>query len=486
MMSIPWRIQGLLLVIFSSLLATGVVWGLANDSMSILAMSIVLVAIPILLYLMVFQYRYFMALVVFLFPLSISFDFSGNVISFPSEFMLIFLTAVFFYKILFSGLPDYRFLRNPVSILILLDLLWTLISALTGTMLEVSMKRFIMKLMFVSIFYFSWADLFSKASNVRLFFMSYAVGLIIPILNTIKNHSVHYFMMRAAFFSSEPFYAEHTIYAACLTFVLLALLIMLIYFRKEFSLTSFYLSVPLLALIALGDFLAYSRAAWLSLFAAFVVWMVLQFRIRRRYLISAALLAIVILAWNFSSIADSLQSNRAESSSEDITEHIQSISSVKGDVSNAERLNRWVSAWEMFKTRPFLGFGPGTYQFQYGVFQKPEYLTRISTYKGEKGNAHSEYLNVLAETGIPGLIILILLLYSVFMQAFQLYRKDTSRERKIVILMACVALSSYYVHGFVNCFIDLDKAAILVYSGMAMIAINYNKFIAEKASQTDK
>ena len=133
----------------------------------------------------------------------------------------------------------------------------------------------------------------------------------------------------------------------------------------------------------------------------------------------------------------------------------------RGDVSNAERLNRWVSAWEMFKQRPITGFGPGTYQFQYGVFQKPEYLTRISTFEGERGNAHSEYLNVLAESGIIGLLILILLLYAVFSKALKVYRHDKSYSRQMVVLIALVALSSYYIHGIVNCFIDIDKASIL-------------------------
>src|SRR5690625_5696182 len=56
-----------------------------------------------------------------------------------------------------------------------------------------------------------------------------------------------------------------------------------------------------------------------------------------------------------------LESNESESRG-DYVEHLESISNVSTDASNLERINRWNSAVAMWQERPFVGWGPGTYQ----------------------------------------------------------------------------------------------------------------------------
>ena len=94
------------------------------------------------------------------------------------------------------------------------------------------------------------------------------------------------------------------------------------------------------------------------------------------------------------------------------------MSNISTDASNLERLNRWSCALQMFQEKPFLGFGPGTYQFLYAPYQKSSMKTVISTNFGEKGNAHSEYLGPLSEQGFLGAIfvfvlVLFCLLYNI-------------------------------------------------------------------------
>jgi O-antigen ligase len=68
----------------------------------------------------------------------------------------------------------------------------------------------------------------------------------------------------------------------------------------------------------------------------------------------------------------------------------------------------------MFKERPVFGFGPATYAFEYARFQEPENLTIISTNFGDMGNAHSEYLSALSETGFVGFVLFVLFVVGVF------------------------------------------------------------------------
>ena len=88
------------------------------------------------------------------------------------------------------------------------------------------------------------------------------------------------------------------------------------------------------------------------------------------------------------SILIELQRNKQDSS-DNLTEHVESISNVSSDDSNLERLNRWNCAISLFKERPLMGWGPGTYQFVYAPFQEARYQTIISTNNADGGNAHA-------------------------------------------------------------------------------------------------
>jgi O-antigen ligase len=124
----------------------------------------------------------------------------------------------------------------------------------------------------------------------------------------------------------------------------------------------------------------------------------------------------------------------------------------------------------MYKERPFFGFGPGTYAFEYARFQHPENLTIISTNFGNLGNAHSEYLGPLAEMGTIGFIAMLLIVAAIFYKSITLYirwpKEDT--EMRTLILAMILSLVTYFVHGVLNNFLDTDKAAVPIWGMCAM------------------
>lgn len=125
----------------------------------------------------------------------------------------------------------------------------------------------------------------------------------------------------------------------------------------------------------------------------------------------------------------------------------------------------------MFKERPIVGFGPGTYAFEYARFQRPENLTIISTNFGDLGNAHSEYLGPLAEMGFLGFIAILLIVIAIFYKGITLYNKWPSddRETRTLLLVIILALVTYFVHGVLNNYLDTDKAAIPIWGFCAVI-----------------
>ena len=156
-------------------------------------------------------------------------------------------------------------------------------------------------------------------------------------------------------------------------------------------------------------------------------------------------------------------------SSDDFTEHVSSISNVSSDASNMERINRWNSAIRMFEERPFFGWGPGTYMFLYAPYQKPWEKTIISTNAGDLGNAHSEYIGPLAESGVFGLLTVLFLFGSIIYYGFRIYHQTPEGTSKELVLMAILGLITYFTHGVLNNFLDMDKASAPVWGFTALI-----------------
>ncbi len=219
--------------------------------------------------------------------------------------------------------------------------------------------------------------------------------------------------------------------------------------------------MSLLALVFLlvALFLSASRAAWLSVFVAVLAFVVLKLKIRWYVLTGFALVSLSLLGLFRMQIVDYLSKNEDVSSS-DLTQHIKSMANISTDVSNLERLNRWESAWLMTKDRPLTGFGPGTYMFEYAPFQRSSSKTVISTNFGEVGNAHSEYIGPMAERGIPGMLLVIVLFVSILYTGQQVWKHVHNRRDKQFALGLLLGLITYMTHGLLNNFLDTDKLAV--------------------------
>jgi O-antigen ligase len=214
--------------------------------------------------------------------------------------------------------------------------------------------------------------------------------------------------------------------------------------------------------------LSYTRAAWISLAVALVVYIIFALRIR----FSVVLIGIIsCLAFYFvyqTQITMKLEKNRQQSAT-DFNKHLESMSNISTDASNRERLNRWQCAIRMFKERPVFGWGPGTYQFNYAPFQFAKEKTDISTNRGDRGNAHSEYLGPLAESGLPGLIFIVTIVFVIIYRATILYSNSQDKEIRLLTLGILLGLITYFVHGGLNDFLDTDKAAVPFWGFVGML-----------------
>jgi putative inorganic carbon (hco3(-)) transporter len=163
-----------------------------------------------------------------------------------------------------------------------------------------------------------------------------------------------------------------------------------------------------------------------------------------------------------------LEQNRQDAS-QDFDKHIQSISNISTDASNLERLNRWNAAFRMFAERPVFGWGPGTYSFEYAPFQHAHEKTIISTNMGDKGNAHSEYIGPLSESGVLGVLTFLGIIVCTLSTGFRLYYTLKDNETRKIVLVTLLGFITYIVHGFLNDFLDTDKASVPFWGFIAIL-----------------
>jgi len=423
------------------------------------------------LFLLLFRLEACLLFLCFTVPLSFHYDDIGFGlgISIPDEPMIMFIMTLAIFKFLIHAEYDYRVFKHPITIAILINLLWIFITSCTSEFPLISFKFFLSRTWYIIVFYFLGVMLFRNLKNIGRYLWLYTIPMAVVIIYTLIKHNAKNFSKDAAYEVMQPFFEAHGVYSAAIAFLIPFLAIGFLFPRKlNSSPLQWSWSGILLALFTAGLIYSYTRAAWLSvlLMAALVVPIVMRIKFNTILILIAT---GGILFFTFQNELTYLMSKTQDVSSNNMSVHFKSVSNIKSDASNAERINRWVSAVRMFEEKPLLGFGPGTYTFAYASFQLYNYHTVISTNFGNVGNAHSEFLGPLSETGAPGLITILIMFYLVLKTGFRLYYESPNSKTRFTALAVMLGIVTYIVHGVMNNYSDSDKIAVLLWGSFAMI-----------------
>jgi O-antigen ligase len=76
------------------------------------------------------------------------------------------------------------------------------------------------------------------------------------------------------------------------------------------------------------------------------------------------------------------------------------------------------------------------------------------------GNAHSEYIGPLSESGVLGMLTFIGIVITTVITGIRVYRRAERKEVRTFSLLITLGLISYYVHGLMNNFLDTDKSSV--------------------------
>ena len=191
-----------------------------------------------------------------------------------------------------------------------------------------------------------------------------------------------------------------------------------------------FLAVSLVLVMLLTE----SRGGWISLGAGAAVFLVLQLlsnpslqKIVRRYATPLLIAAVVIVAAS-ALVLIRVSADPGHSS---------------GDVL---RFNLWQGALEIAHDHPVLGVGPGLFAEVYRLYRDPTYVD------DRLGTAHNFYLNSLAENGIVGGVIALILGIILLQTWWKLRRSADTEVRRLQLDGALAALVGFAAQSFFDTF----------------------------------
>ncbi len=448
-------------------------------------------ALPILLFSIVFllfSIKQLFYLLVFLVPISVplyriipglTFDFW-----FPTEPIIFSILIILILKSIKEKYFDHHLTGHPVFWAILFYLAWLLICIFPSEMPLVSVKYLLVRLWFIGVFFYLGYILFkSDTKYFKYFLWAFIFGLFVVVsLTLIKHIGRGIFDQKQAHGACAPFFIDHTSYGATIAF-LIPMVIGLVFISESKVKKFLFLILSIFFVVALV--FSYSRAAWLSIMIAGVIWFIWYLRIKFS-IVAVGFILTLVLFFSFQFEINQWLSSNTTDSSGNLKEHLNSALNVSTDASNLERINRWNSAIRMFEERPVFGWGPGTYMFCYAPFQRSYDRTIISTNLGTGGNAHSEYLGLLSEAGVFGALNFVLILLIVFYRGFSLSRKIKDRNYRILLIGALLGLVTYAIHGVLNDFLDSDKIATPFWGFIAFIVALDIRYKFAKSEDLEK
>ncbi len=349
------------------------------------------------------------------------------------------------------------------------------VSAFFSTMPLVSFKYGLVMLVYFLSGIGLYKALRAGTVNLKLWLLLLILPVLLLSILSLTRLSVYGFNPGAASLMAQPFFKDHTVFSATIV-----LLLPLIFYFQKFKSSTFW-QWFFAAILLCTVWASSSRAAWISLAAILMLYGAIKVQLSVKFwgVLSAILLALLVFGKSHIVSSVSQNINNSTSQVSGVQEQVLSVANVSTDVSNLERINRWFCAWEMFKDKPIIGFGPGTYQFEYFPYQRDKFETILSVYSpygieaGKGGSAHSEYFLFLSETGLVGSLAWLNLLFAFFYSALKRLKKETVNGRLALLIL--LGISSYLVHGFFNNFLNIAQPGIIFWALMSILIFLKNE-----------
>jgi O-antigen ligase len=388
---------------------------------------------------------------------------------FPDEPLMLFTTGLFFcYWLYKPKIIPGKFIRHPLILLLALTFAWSIVAALSSTDHLISVKFLLAKCWYFGAFLFTPLVVFKEKKEIKNAFIAPALGMLVITVITLCRHYTYGFSFVNINDALYPFFRNHVSYSAMLVCMIPVFFAM----HKLSSSKSQrnWISLAILVLL-IGLILSYSRGAWLAL----VVGALSSWLIQKKLLIAGYIAAILIMVGSLFWIKandrylEYAPDYRTTIFHVNFREHLTSTYQLK-DLSTEERFYRWVAGIRMIKDKPFTGYGPNTFYYNYKPYAVPAFRTYVSDNK-DHSTVHNYFLLVTIEQGIPGLIFFLILIGAILYYSQHLYKRVQDEFYKTIAVTTGVIVMMILTVNFLSDLIETDKIGSLFFLCLSALII---------------
>ena len=402
---------------------------------------------------------------IFTIPLSVELQITPSLgTDFPDESIMWMLTAILPFQFLNRKEEIIKLTHHPLMILLVASLCWTFITIFYSAHPMLSVKFLLAKIWYIVPFCLGTVLYLRNKLAMMKAAKCLVISMCIAALIIVARQALVGFGFDQVNQMARPIFRNHVNYAALLVCVIP---ISFALYKNAEKNRGWWLTVTIFLLTAL--MLSYSRGAWLALAAALItIYVVIKNRLAL-LIIAISILLVSIIAWFASDnrYLDYRTDYERTIYHSDFNEHLLATYKMH-DLSTAERFYRWIAAFRMSKERLMTGYGPNSFYYEYRPYAVNAFTTYVSR-NDEHSTVHNYYLLLLVEQGLPGLILFLLLFFSMMLYAQRIYHRSSDPWDKGLMLLVVSLLSMIAVLIFLSDLMENDKIGSIFFICLGLL-----------------
>ena len=415
------------------------------------------------------NFRILFYILVFSIPFSFEAYLGGNsFVELPTEPLMILFFFIVIYRPFVTKTWDIKFNTNIISLLIFAQLIWLIPVMFFSTDWILSLKYWLSKNWYVATFMFGTAIITNKFEDIKsLFWLIYSCLIVITLIITYR-YAGYGFAFEHMNSPLHPFFINHVIYSTFVATFLPFVWIARTWYNKGSNQRNLLNTSLIFFLFCIAT--SYTRASWLSIPIAIGVYFLLRLKVLK-YVLAIFIIGISItIGWllhNYKYVEFSPDFEKTIYHRGNIEGHL-SATADGTDVSGMERIYRWVSAKNMIKRKPWIGYGTNCFYDNYKKYVVTSFETYVSD-NPEKSTTHNYFLMVFAEQGVIGFLLFAALLIAAFLLAEKYYYKIEDKKHRGILMAAILSITIVVFHLFLNDLIETNKIGGLFFISLSLI-----------------
>ena len=402
-------------------------------------------------------------------PFSVEFYFGSFGTDLPTEPIMLGLTGIAFIVLISKvGTISLNHLRHPISILIILHLVWLLFTCFFSQSPVISYKYLLAKVWYIIPFYFFSFHIIKDVSNLELIVKILSIFLTIAIGIVLIRHAIDGFTFIGSHHVVRPIFRNHVNYSAIIVTVLP--FIWALYKNTD---SGMYKKVLLFAIVLylFGTYFSYTRAAQLCVFISIGAFFIFKYKLGKMAIAGSSLVVILLVSYlsinnKYLDFAPDFETTVAHKQFDNLLEATLKME----DISTMERVYRWVAGAQMIQERPLTGSGPGSFYNHYTKYTVRSFETYVSD-NPEKSGIHSYYLMTLVEQGVIGFLIFLGLVFSIILGGERVYHQLKDEKSRRYIMAATLSTVVICALCLINDLLEADKIGPFFFLNASIIVI---------------